>query len=170
MTVHVRRLNLLNSIAGSFLASVVLAQTQVKPGEKVTEVGEQLQMQCGDFKVLLQCQHSEQIAARQRKYPRVCNDNRLIFVSQGGTSKIFETYTKGKERDKTPVEAECEQYLPINKYQVRVLIHDTASSSVIRLTGNAEPIEKADQLRYRVDYDTSRTVSFIAIREVPSWQ
>lgn len=170
MTTCVGILNFSILIGGLLLAPDGQGQTHVKPGEKFTEVGEQLQMQCGDFKVVLTCRHSDEIATRQRKYPRLCNDNTVTFLGKDGASKIFETYAKGKERDKTPVEAECEQYLPINKFQVRVLLHDTAASSVIRLAGDAEPVKKTNQMRYRVDYNASKTVGFIAIREVPSWQ
>lgn len=170
MAKYIRLLTILPLIGGSFLASIVRAQTYVKPGETVTQLGEQLQMQCGDFKVVLTCRHSDEIATRQRKYPRLCNDNTLTFLDKGGKPNVFHTYAKGKEVDKTPVEAECEQYLPINKYQVRVLLHDTAVSSVVRLASDAEPIKKANRLRYRLDYNTSKTTAFIAIREVSSWQ
>jgi len=167
---NVRLLKVLAIVFGLFPVTALKAQTQVKPGEKVTKVGETLQMQCGDFKVLLTCRHSDEIATRQRKYPRLCNDNTLAFIGKNGSCKVFETHAKGSDRDKTPIEAECEQYLPINRYQVRVLLHDTAASNVVRLADDAEPIKVADRLRYRVDYNASKTTGSIAIVEVSSWR
>lgn len=158
------------AILSLFLLSASYAQLKVKLGEKVTKVGERQEMQCGEYRVVLTCRHSEEIAARQRKHPRLCNDNTLTFIGEDGTFKVFGTYREGKEWDKTPVEVECQQFLPINKYQVRVLLHDTAASSVVRLSSNAEPIKEADRLRYRIDYTESKSLSFIAVKEASSWR
>ena len=172
--INIRSFNLRQCFAGVlfflFVSTASHAQFKAKPGEKVTTVGERQEMQCGEYKVVLTCRHSEEIATRQRKHPRLCNDNTLAFIGKDGTLKVFGTYREGKEWDKTPVEVECQQFLPINKYQVRVLLHDTAASSVVRLSSNAEPIKEADRLRYRIDYTESKSLSFIAIKEASSWQ
>lgn len=157
------------SFCSLFFMSGAQAQTQVKPGEKVTEVGEQLQMQCGAFNVVLTCRHSDEIATRQRKYPRLCNDNTLTFIGKDGTSKVLGTYLSGRHRDKTPVDADCLQYLPVNKHLLHVLIDDTAAAQVILLNEYAVVLDaktrpKADE------YIEIKTLSRIAIREVPSWQ
>ncbi len=169
MAKYIRLLYILTLIGGSFPASIVRAQTHVKPGETVTQLGEQLQMQCGDFKVVLTCRHSDEIATRQRKYPRLCNDNTLTFIKKDGSSKVFGTYESGRHRDKTPVDASCQQYLPINKYLVSVPLNDTAATQVVLLNQDAFEVTKRTEPK-TADYNEIKSLSRVAIREVAAWQ
>jgi len=123
-----------------------LTFTKLTHSQKITtQVGEQLEMQCGEHKVVLTCGRSEKIATRQRKYPRLCNDNTLNFYAKDGTFKTFTTYKDGNLRDMTPMDASCRRYVPLEVYSVDVGLDDTAASRLIDLYADGSVMTGATQ-------------------------
>lgn len=140
-----------------------------------TQPGDRLQMQCGEHLVVLTCGHSDEIATRQKTYPRLCNDNRVDFIAKDGSSKTFTTFKKGQHRDKTPVRLICDVLLPINLFQVSVQVHDTAWSFGVLFSEDGTRLnnDNGDSLKLkeypgyvnRLDYKESKTVGRIQIKE-----
>ncbi len=163
------------AILSLFLLSASYAQLKVKPGEKVTTVGERQEMQCGEHRIALTCGHSDEIAQRQKARPRLCNDNRVDFIAKDGSSKTINTFSKGRHRDKTPVEVVCSVLLPINYYEVAAWTHDTAWSFAITAAEDGVRLnnDKGTDLKlknypsytYRVDYQESKKIGKLQIRE-----
>jgi len=164
-----------SAILSLFLLNSSYAQLNVKPGEKVTTVGERQEMQCGEHRIALTCGHSAEIAQRQETRPRLCNDNRVDFIAKDGSSKTINTFSKGPHRDKTPVEVVCSVLLPIDYYEVAVWTHDTAWSFAINAAEDGVRLnnDKGTDLKlknypsytYRVDYQESKKVGKLQIRE-----
>jgi hypothetical protein len=162
-------------ILSLFLLNASYAQLKVKPGEKVTTVGERQEMQCGEHRIALTCGHSDEIAQRQNTRPRLCNDNRVNFIAKDGSSKTITTFSKGPHRDKTPVRIICQVLLPIDYYEVAVWTHDTAWSFAINAAEDGVRLnnDKGTDLKlknypsysYHVDYQESRKVGELHIRE-----
>lgn len=177
--INIRLFNL-PQCAGSVLLPLFFlnashAQLRVNPGETVTAVGEQQEMQCGDHRIVLTCKHSDEIAQRQITRPRLCNDNRVDVVPKDGSSKTITTFSKGLHRDKTPVRISCEVLLPIGIFQLAILAHDTAASFGVlaaedgtRLnddTGNLIALKNYPVYRYRVQYQESKVLKTLQIKE-----
>lgn len=135
-----------------------------------TVVGEKLEMKCGEHIIVLTCNHSPEIAKRQNTYPRICNDNTLTFVGEDGLQKILKTYTNGKHRDKTPIEAVCDEYIPMNRYFIRVWMNDTAWSYAILLSESGTELKPGNYPKFRTDYTKTITRSRIAVTEPHPWQ
>jgi hypothetical protein len=165
----------LGALLSLFLLNASHAQLRVKPGEKVTTVGERQEMQCGEHRIALTCGHSAEIAQRQKTRPRLCNDNRVDFIAKDGSSKTITTFSKGPHRDKTPVEVVCSVLLRIDYYEVAVWTHDTAWSFAITAAEDGVRLnnDKGTDLKlknypsytYRVDYQESKKVGKLQIRE-----
>ena len=157
------------------LSTASHGQLKVRAGEKITEVGERQEMQCGAHLIVLTCGHSDEIAQRQKSRPRLCNDNRVDFIAKDGNSKTITTVSKGPHRDKTPVQVDCIVLLPINAYEVAVWTHDTASTFAITAAENGVRLndDKGKNLglanypiyKYRVDYQESKTLTRLQIKE-----
>ena len=156
----------LTSVIGSGYAQSV---------NSITQVGDKLEMQCGQHRIVLTCGHSDEIATRQKTYPRLCNDNKVEFIAKDGSSKTFTTYTKGQHRDKTAVSAVCKVLQPINVYELVLWTHDTVSNFAIpfseagvRLnddTGTDHQPKGYPSYTYGTDYKESKTVGRIQVKE-----
>jgi hypothetical protein len=159
---------------------LAVASTGVMPqiaasAQPNTQVGEKLEMQCGEHRVVLTCGHSDAIATRQKTYPRLCNDNTVDFIAKDGSKKTFTTFSKGQHRDKTPMEVECEKLVPINIFRIRVWTNDTAwsfatllSEDGTRLTddnGTRMKSKVFPEYRYRIDFNEFKTLGKIQIKE-----
>lgn len=177
--INIRSFNLHQCFTGVlfslFVSTTSHAQLKVKPGEKVTTVGERQEMQCGEHRIALTCGHNDEIAQRQKTRPRLCNDNRVDFTAKDGSSKTITTFSKGPHRDKTPVRIMCEVLLPINIYQLAIFSHDTAISFGVlasedgtRLNddrGNRINLKSYPAYKYRLEYHESNTVRKLQIRD-----
>lgn len=154
------------SVAG-LLPHFCLAQNPI------TQVGDQLEMPCGEHRIVLTCGHSEEIAQRQKYYPRMCNDNKLEFIAKDGSKKTFTTYIQGQHRDKTPIKVVCEEFLPINVFEIVAWTHDTVSNFAVAFneegsrvnTDSGKDAKPGTYPKYRIDYQESKTVGRIQIRE-----
>ena len=156
----------LTSVIGSGYAQSV---------NSITQVGDKLEMQCGQHRIVLTCGHSDEIATRQKTYPRLCNDNKVEFIAKDGSSKTFTTFTKGQHRDKTSVRLICTALIPINLFQVSVQTHDTAwsfgvlfSEQGMRLnddSGKALQPKGYPSYTYGTDYKESKTIGRVQIKE-----
>ncbi len=92
-----------------------------------TQINEQLSMQCGQHKIVLTCGHSDEIAIRQKKNPRLCNDNTVEFISNNGSFKKFGTYIKGTYKDSTPVRLYCRAPSSGKKFHIAIVMNNSAN-------------------------------------------
>ena len=109
----------------------VFGGVAAKPAKAITKVGEKLEMQCGEHRIVLTCGHSEEIANRQKisryKGPlSLCNDNTVEFIAKNRTSKKFGTYSTGQYKDSTPIRLFCRVPTLGKKFQIAVLTENSA--------------------------------------------
>lgn len=157
--------NLMSVIGSGYAQSV----------NSITQVGDKLEMQCGQHRIVLTCGHSAEIATRQKTYPRLCNDNKVEFIAKDGASKTFTTFKNGQHRDKTPVEMVCKLLVPINIYELVVWTHDTVSNFAIPFSeagvrlnddGGKDLQPKGyPSYSYGTDYKESKTIGRVQVKE-----
>lgn len=109
----------------------VFGGVAAKPANAFTQVGDRLEMQCGEHTIVLTCGHSNEIANRQKasQYKSalsLCNDNKVEFIAKDGTSKKFGTYSKGQYKDSTPVRLFCRVTTLGKKFQIAVVTENSA--------------------------------------------
>jgi hypothetical protein len=119
------------SLHAVFFYLIVFGCVAAEPAKVMTQVGDKLEMQCGDHKIVLTCGYSDEIANRQKssqyKGPlSMCNDNTVEFIAKNGTSKKFGTYSKGHYKDSTPVRLFCRVTAPGKKFQIAVVTENSA--------------------------------------------
>lgn len=119
------------SLHAVFFCLISFGCVAAEPAKANTQVGEKLEMQCGEHKIVLTCGHSDEIANRQKasQYKGAlssCNDNTVEFIAKNGTSKKFVTYSKGQYKDSTPVRLYCRVATPGKKFQIAVVTENSA--------------------------------------------